>query len=245
MRKFGIATAVMAALLLPACSGDDEPAAEATAGGQTSAGESSGAPDAEENSNSGSGEVDLTKALLTAEDLPPSATVEAFDATTLTANTESFTNMMDEVTYEPAECKNNDADPFGRTGVEAAGMTAILDTDVFVQAVYSGAEESDIDNMKDYYEKCSEVAITGGIAGQQMEMTMTTAPVDPPPVEADDVVAMETNVSATGVPAPGMRVIYLRDGDHGIFLSGTSTSTNFDLNALAVTALERLREARG
>lgn len=234
MRKLGISAIVAATLLLAACGGDDEPADDATAAGEESAA-------AEESPAGDAPAGDLQAALLAAGDLPADATVTPFDVAQMSSAAESMAGLLEGVTYEPADCQAYDDNPVQKEGAESAGMSATSGTDVIVNAVYTGASADDVASVQDYYERCGEITVSGEAAGQPLDMTIRTTTVEAPDVDADEVIAIETVTESAMMPAVPTRVIYMIDGDRGVYVAGNPTSTVFDLNALAATALDKLK----
>ncbi|WP_116949752.1 DUF5642 family protein [Jiangella endophytica] len=189
--------------------------------------------------------VDLQAALLTADDLPSGVEVMPVDAIELTGTIQSMAQLLENVTYEPAGCEDAAADPLRRDGAESAGMTAVSGEDVFVQAVYTGASTDDLAAIEEYYQRCDEVTVSGEMAGQTVDLTITTELSDGPPVDADHVIALDSTTAAAGAPEAVNHVVYLIDGGEGMFVAVTPDSTVFDLDALTAKALEKLRAARG
>lgn len=244
MRKLGISALVAATLFLAACGGDDEPADDATtASEETAAADETPAGDeaAAEEEGGEAGATGLQSALLTAEDLPEGATVSAFDVTQLSSAAESMAQLLEGVTYEPADCQAYDSNPLQKDGAESAGMSATSGTDVLVNAVYTNASTDDVASVQDYYDRCGEITISGEAAGQSLDMTVRTTTVDAPEVDADEVIAVETVTESANMPAVPTRVIYMIDGDRGVYVAGNPESTTFDLNALAAAALDKLK----
>lgn len=192
----------------------------------------------------GSGGVDLDAALLTADDLPDGVELLPVDALELTGTIQSMAQLLENVTYEPAECQDDPANPLRRHEVESAGMAAVSGDDVFVQAVYTGASVDDITAIEDYYQRCREVTVSGEMAGQPVDLTIKTQVTGGPPVDADHVIALDSTTSAAGAPDTLDHVVYLIDGGEGMFVAVTPESRTFDLDELTVTALEKLRAAR-
>lgn len=247
MRKLGIAALLAATLFLTACGGDDEPGDDATtASEETGAADETPADDATddaaaEEEGGDAGATDLQAALLAAEDLPEGATVSAFDVAQLSGAAESMAQLLEGVTYEPADCQTYEADPLQKDGVEAVGMTATSGTDVLVNAVYTNAGGTDVADVQEYYDRCGEITISGEAAGQPLDMTVRSSTVDAPDVDADEVLAVETVTESAAMPAVPTRIIYMIDGDRGVYVAGNPESTTFDLNALAAAALDKLR----
>ncbi|WP_147375557.1 DUF5642 family protein [Jiangella rhizosphaerae] len=246
MRKLGISALVAATLFLAACGGDDESGDDATASSEeTAAAEETPADDATDDAaaeeGGESGATDLQAALLTAEDLPEGATVSAFDVAQLSSAGESMAQLLEGVTYEPADCQAYDSNPLQKDGAEAAGMTATSGTDVLVNAVYTNASADDVASVQEYYDRCGEITISGEAAGQSLDMTVRTTTVEAPEVDADEVLAVETVTESAAMPSVPTRVIYMIDGDRGVYVAGNPESTTFDLNALAAAALEKLK----
>jgi hypothetical protein len=245
MRKLGISALVAATLFLAACGGDDEPAADATTAGEdTPAADATADATDEAAAEDEAGDApatDLQGALLAAEDLPEGATVSAFDVAQLSSAAEGMAQLMEGVTYEPADCQAYDANPMQKDGAEAAGMSATSGTDVLVNAVYTGASADDVAGVQEYYDRCGEITISGEAAGQSLDMTVRTSTVDAPDVDADEVLAVETVTEAANMPAVPTRVIYMIDGDRGVYVAGNPESTTFDLDALAAAALDKLK----
>ncbi|RIQ11658.1 hypothetical protein DY240_28285 [Jiangella rhizosphaerae] len=235
-----------ATLFLAACGGDDESGDDATASSEeTAAAEETPADDATDDAaaeeGGESGATDLQAALLTAEDLPEGATVSAFDVAQLSSAGESMAQLLEGVTYEPADCQAYDSNPLQKDGAEAAGMTATSGTDVLVNAVYTNASADDVASVQEYYDRCGEITISGEAAGQSLDMTVRTTTVEAPEVDADEVLAVETVTESAAMPSVPTRVIYMIDGDRGVYVAGNPESTTFDLNALAAAALEKLK----
>ncbi|WP_157987693.1 DUF5642 family protein [Jiangella endophytica] len=247
MRKLGISALVAATLFLAACGGDDESGDDATATSEeTAAAEETPADDATddaaaEDEGGDAGATDLQAALLAAEDLPDGATVSAFDVAQLSSAGESMAQLLEGVTYEPADCQAYDADPLQKDGADAAGMTATSGTDVLVNAVYTNASADDVADVQEYYDRCGEITISGEAAGQPLDMTVRTSTVDAPDVDADEVLAVETVTESAAMPAVPTRIIYMIDGDRGVYVAGNPESATFDLEALAVAALDKLK----
>ncbi|PZF84014.1 hypothetical protein [Jiangella anatolica] len=189
--------------------------------------------------------VDLEAALLTADDLPEDVDLLPLDAIELTGTIKSMARLLENVSYEPAECAEDPADPLHRDDVESAGVTAVSGEDVFVQAVYTGASVDDLTAIEDYYRRCAEVTVRGEMAGEKVDLTITTEVTGGPPVDADHVIALDSTTSAAGAPDMLNHAVYLIDGAEGMFVAVTPESRTFDLDALTVTALEKLRAARG
>ncbi|TDD67286.1 hypothetical protein E1262_19520 [Jiangella aurantiaca] len=246
MRKLGISALVAATLFLAACGGDDESgddattSSEETAAAETPGDDATGDAAAEEEGGE-AGATGLQAALLAAEDLPEGATVSAFDVAQLSSAGESMAQLLEGVTYEPADCQAYDANPLQKDGAEAAGMTATSGTDVLVNAVYTNASADDVASVQEYYDRCGEITISGEAAGQPLDMTVRTSTVEAPEVDADEVVAVETVTESAAMPAVPTRVIYMIDGDRGVYVAGNPESTTFDLDALAAAALEKLK----
>jgi hypothetical protein len=76
-------------------------------------------------------------------------------------------------------------------------------------------------------------------------MTVTSQVVDAPDVDADEVLAIDTVTTGSGIPEVPMRTIYMVDGDHGVYVAANPEGALFDLDALAAAALEKLRAAQG
>lgn len=257
MRKIAISAALTAVLFVTACGGDD-PETTTDSSTDSSPSESSGGggeqkpDDSEENAG---GEIaDLTTALLTAEDLPEGAQLTPISGDLLTSTTTSMAGMLEDVTYEPADCggeKANETNPLAGEGVQAEAVSASVGElpafDVVVHAVYSGASSDGLSALEDYAEQCSEVALTGTIAGQTIDSTSTITVVDAPSVDADATLAIDvaTTSAAMPTPIPLNRAVYIVDGDYGIMLSANPESEVFDLDALAQTALDKLHAAQG
>ncbi|SDT65817.1 hypothetical protein [Jiangella sp. DSM 45060] len=193
----------------------------------------------------GSGGVDLDAALLTADDLPDDVELLPVDALELTGTIQSMAQLLENVTYEPAECQDDPADPLRRHDVESAGMAAVSGDDVFVQAVYTGASVDDITAIEEYYQRCREVTVSGEMAGKPVDLTIRTHVTGGPPVDADHVIALDATTTAAGAPDTLDHVVYLIDGAEGMFVAVTPESSTFDLDELTVRALEKLRAARG
>lgn len=245
MRKLGISALVAATLFLTACGGDDEPGDDAsTPSEETAAAEEAPAGDATDDAaeeGGDAGATDLQAALLSAEDLPEGATVSAFDVAQLSSAGESMAQLLEGVTYEPADCQAYDANPLQKDGAEAAGMTATSGTDVLVNAVYTNASADDVASVQEYYDRCGEITISGEAAGQPLDMTVRTTTVDAPEVDADEVIAVETVAESATMPSVPTRVIYMIDGDRGVYVAGNPESATFDLDTLAADALEKLK----
>lgn len=259
MRKLGISALVAASFFLTACGGDDEPttdettSSEETAGGEeTPADEAAdeAADDAAEGEDS-AGAADLNAAVLAAEDLPEGVEITPIDVAGLSNAMAGAAGMIEGMTFEPADCQDNSADPLQAEGVEAAAITATSGDmesgsfDVLMNAVYSNADTSSIAAVEDYYAQCAEVAVSGEVGGTTVDMTISTQLVDAPELDADEVIAIENTTTMQGLPATTTRLIYLIDGDHGVYLAGNPESTVFDLDALAGAALDKLRAAQG
>ncbi|SDU40089.1 DUF5642 family protein [Jiangella alkaliphila] len=256
MRKIAITALIATTLLLTGCGGDDESGDDATTTNEPSSGgdepaaedtpaEDTPAEDEPADDAAAGGAVDLDAALLTAGDLPDGAQIMPIDVTEMATGMDSMAGLIEGATYEPAECQDNSADPLRRDGVEAAAMTAMSEVDVFMQAVYTGASEDDIAAVEDYYERCGEVSFSGEMADQAIEMTTTTEIVDAPSVDADHVVALDSTMAGSGLPGTVTRVVYVIDGDLGMYVAANPDSAVFDIDALTATALEKLRAARG
>ncbi|MBB5786768.1 DUF5642 family protein [Jiangella mangrovi] len=232
-----------ATLFLAACGGDDDPAADETAASEETAAadETPAGDDPAAEEEGGEAATGLQGALLTAEDLPEGATVSAFDVAQLSSAAEGMAQMLEGVTYEPADCQAYDSNPLQKDGAESAGMSATSGTDVLVNAVYTGASADDVASVQDYYDRCGEITISGEAAGQTLDMTVRTTTVEAPEVDADEVIAVETVTESANLPAVPTRVIYMIDGDRGVYVAGNPESTTFDLNALAATALDKLK----
>ena len=244
MRKLGISALVAATLFLAACGGDDEPSGDATTGGEeTAAADETPAGDdaAAEEEGGEAAAGDLQAALLAAEDLPEGATVSAFDVAQLSSAAEGMAQLLEGVTYEPADCQAYDSNPLQKDGAESAGMSATSGTDVLVNAVYTNASADDVASVQEYYDRCGEITISGEAAGQTLDMTVRTSTVEAPEVDADEVIAVETVTESANMPAVPTRVIYMIDGDRGVYVAGNPESTTFDLNALAAAALDKLK----
>lgn len=244
MRKLGISALVAATLVLAACGGDDEPSGDATTGGdETAAADETPAGDdaAAEDEGGEAAAGDLQAALLAAEDLPEGATVAAFDVAQLSSAAEGMAQLLEGVTYEPADCQAYDSNPLQKDGAESAGMSATSGTDVLVNAVYTNASTDDVASVQEYYDRCGEITISGEAAGQTLDMTVRTSTVEAPEVDADEVIAVETVTESANMPAVPTRVIYMIDGDRGVYVAGNPESTTFDLNALAAAALDKLK----
>lgn len=188
--------------------------------------------------------VDLQEALLTADDLPGGVELMSVDAIELTGTITSMAQLLENVTYEPAECEDDPADPLRGHDVESSGMAAVSGDDVFVQAVYTGASVDDLAAIEEYYQRCREVTVSGEMAGQPVDMTITTQVTGGPPVDADHVIALDSTTSAAGAPDALDHIVYLIDGAEGMFVAVTPESTTFDLDELTAKALEKLRAAR-
>ncbi|PZF84015.1 DUF5642 family protein [Jiangella anatolica] len=240
MRKLGISALLAATLFLAACGGDDDSGDDATTGSEETAAAAETAA-AGEGEGDGEGAAGLQGALLTAEDLPEGATVSAFDVAQLSSAGESMAQLMEGVTYEPADCQAYDSNPLQKDGADAAGMTATSGTDVLVNAVYTNASADDVASVQEYYDRCGEITISGEAAGQPLDMTVRTSTVDAPDVDADEVIAVETVTESAAMPGVPTRVIYMIDGDRGVYVAGNPESTTFDLDALAAAALEKLK----
>lgn len=239
LRKLGICTGMIAALMLPvACGSDSE---DDTTTEETSA-----------SHDDDGGPIDLSAALLTADDVAPEAEIEQVDVAALAGMTQGggMAEFMEDMTIEPADCQENDVDPFSKDGVEAKGMSATfggndgdLEVDVLMNAVYSGAESSDLDGLKDRLDTCGEVSVTNPELGVDMTMTMTID--DAPPVDAEEAAAFEFTPTSSGEQGPTTRIIYLIDGGYGVYVAGMRDSANYDLDQMSATALEKLRTAQG
>ncbi|TDE08952.1 DUF5642 family protein [Jiangella asiatica] len=251
MRKLGISALIAATLFLTACGGDDESTddetttSEESAGGEETPEETATDDAAEDDAAADEGGTDLSAAVLAAEDLPADVEIMPFDATMVSDMGASMAGMLEGITYEPADCQGYADDPLQRDGVESAGISAISGTDVFVSAVYTGASADDVAAVEDYYGRCAEIAISGEAAGQPVDMTLTTEIVDAPAVDADEAIAIETTTVMPGVPETPMRIIYMIDGDRGVYVAGNPESAVFELDALAPAALDKLRAAQG
>lgn len=254
MRKLGISALIAASLLLGACGGDDDPAADPTsAGEQTGGGDDTAGETAPETApaddpaddDGGSGDVDLEAALLTAEDLPSGVQIQALDLGQISGSMDSLESLLTGITYEPVDCQANDADPMLQEGAQGAAMTAVQNADVLVNAVYADASGDDLAAIEEYYGRCGEVSVTGEAGGQQLDMTVTSQVVDAPDVDADEVLAIDTVTTGSGIPEVPMRTIYMVDGDHGVYVAANPEGALFDLDALAAAALEKLRAAQG
>lgn len=244
MRKTALTALIAATVLLSACGGDDEPADESTTAEQTGGDTAETTPPADEPTEE-AGDVDPAAALLTAEDLPSGVQIVPLDLGEVSGSLDSLESLLEGIAYEPADCAGNDDDPLMREGADGAAITAVQDADVLVNAVYSGASADDIAAVGDYYERCGEISVTGDAGGQPLDMTVSSQVVDAPDVDADEVIAIETVTTGSGIPEIPMRTIYMVDGDYGVYVSGNTTSVLFDFDALAATALEKLRAARG
>lgn len=262
MRKIAITALIATTLLLTGCGGDDEsgddatttneqtsggdePAAEDTPAEDEPAAEDTPADDEPADDGAAGGAVDLNAALLTADDLPDASQVTPIDVAEMAISMDGVAGQLEGATFEPAECQDNSADPLRRDGVEAAAMIAVSEVDVFMQAVYTGASEDDIAAVEEYYERCGEVIYSGEMDGQSIEMTTTTELVDGPSVDADHVVALDSTMAGSGLPGTVTRVVYVIDGDLGMYVAAKPDSAMFDIDALTATALEKLRAARG
>lgn len=258
MRKLGISALIATSLLLGACGGDDDstdastddPTAtsEQTDGGDTATDDTDTDDtdtDTDDGGDTGGGDADLQAALLTAEDLPSGVQIQALDLGQISGSMDSLESLLSGITYEPADCAGNDADPMLREGAQGAAMTAVQDADVLVNAVYADASSDDLTAIEDYYERCGEVSVSGDAGGQQLDMTVTSQVVDAPDVDADEVVAIDTVTTGSGIPEVPMRTIYMIDGDHGVYVAANPEGALFDLDALATAALEKLRAAQG
>lgn len=242
MRKLGISALVAATLFLAACGGDDDAGDDATAASEeTAAADETPADDAAEEEDGEAAASGLEAALLSAEDLPEGAAVSAFDVAQLDSAGESMAQLLEGVTYEPADCQAYDTNPLQKDGAEAAGMTATSGTDALINAVYTNASADDVASVQEYYDRCGEITVSGEAGGQSLDMTIRTTTVDAPEVEADEVIAVETVTESAAMPAVPTRIIYMIDGDRGVYVAGNPESTTFDLNALAVAALDKLK----
>lgn len=229
-----------ATLFLAACGGDDEPAADSTTAAETPAADATDEAAAEDEGGEAPAS-DLQGALLAAEDLPEGATVSAFDVTQLSSAAEGMAQLLEGVTYEPADCQAYDSNPLQKDGADSAGMSATSGADVLVNAVYTNASADDVASVQDYYDRCGEITISGEAAGQALDMTVRTSTVDAPDVDADEVIAVETVTESANMPAIPTRVIYMIDGDRGVYVAGNPESTVFDLDTLAAAALDKLK----
>lgn len=240
MRKIGVVAALTAVLVLAGC-GDDGGSEDASETEDTSANSDAGAE-----SGNGDDEEDISAALLVAGDLPEGVEVEPMDISGFSGAVAGMTEMLEDVEYDPAECKENSADPLMHEGVEAAAMTAMAGSganiEVLMNAVFAGASTDDVDALTDYYENCSEIAITGSIAGQQLDMVTKTTVTDAPDLDADAVLALEVAVESATAPAVPQRLVYAIEGDHGTYVAANAESSTFDVDALAATVLDRLQE---
>lgn len=241
MRKLGISALVAATLFLAACGGDDDAGDDATAASdETAAADETPADDAADEGGEAAASG-LQAALLSAEDLPEGATVSAFDVAQLDSAGESMAQLLEGVTYEPADCQAYDTNPLQKDGAEAAGMTATSGTDALINAVYTNASADDVADVQEYYDRCGEITVSGEAGGQTLDMTIRTTTVDAPEVDADEVIAVETVTESAAMPAVPTRIIYMIDGDRGVYVAGNPESTTFDLNELAGAALDKLK----
>lgn len=252
MRKLTLSAVVVTAFLLTACggSGDDTTDSGDRSTESAAPDEGSDAGEDAEGSDEGSGEIaDLNAALLTVEDLPEGAALTPIDITQFSSSNEQLAQMMEDITYEPAECGDNSAYPFAREGTEAAAQTAVvgegMEIDALTNAVYAGASEDDIAAIEDYVSRCGEVSASGTVAGQTIDMTITTTVADAPSTDADHALALDSAVSMSGTEIPASRSVFLVDGDYGVLVGGNPESANFDFDALTQTALDKLRAAQG
>lgn len=243
MRKTAITALIATTVLLSACGGDDDATGDSTTAAEQGGGDATAGDDPADDEPDG--ELDLDAALLTADDLPEGAELVAIDTAQLAGGMETMAKLVEGATYDPAECQDNSSDPMRRDGVEAAAMTALVGTDVFMQAVYTDATADDIAAVEEYYERCGEVTFSGEVAGQDIEMTTTTRVVEAPTVDADQVIALDSTTAGGGQPGTANRIVYVVDGHDGMYVAANPDSTVFDLNALTAAALEKLRDARG
>lgn len=236
MRKFGlVAAAAAAALVVTGCGSEDQPEPE-----QASM-EDSGGEGKETKPQ------DLSAGLLTAKDLPEGSQVQPFDAGEINSGISGLGEMLQDVAYDPAECQANTDDPLSAEGIDAAGVTASVGSgeqvEVVVNAVYTEANADDLTGLSDYVDQCGTVSIKGTINGEPIDVTVHSELTDPPEVEADAVVAMETSSASEQIPggeAP-TRIIYMVDGNVGVYVAGNPDAAGFNIDELARTALERAR----
>lgn len=271
MRKLGIVVALAAVLVLAGC-GDDggsddasttEDSSSSTDNGDSGDSRDSGgsgdtdnddsgtdtgdaeAGDEASNDAEGSGGGDVSAALLVAEDLPADADLTPLDIAGVAGGMAGMTDMLEGIAYDPADCKDNSADPLLAEGVDAAAMSATTgegaNIEVLVNAAYAGASADDFDGLTDYYERCGEIAITGSVQGQEVDMVTKTTVVEAPELDADAVMAVEVAVESQMMPAVPQRLVYVVAGEYGAYVAANADSTAFDVDALAAVALERLQ----
>lgn len=254
MRKIGIVAALTAVLVLAGC-GDDGGSDDASSTEDTSSssdsddsgsdtGSDDNGEDAPDDAEGSGGTADVSAALLGADDLPSGASVTPLDIAGFAGAMSGMADMLQDVTYDPADCKENSADPLLAEGVDAAAMTATAgegaNVEVLVNAAYAGANSDDFDGLMDYYDRCGEVAITGTIQGQEIDMVTKSSVVDAPALDADAVMAIEVAIESQMIPAVPQRIVYVVEGEYGAYVSANASSTEFDVDALAGIALERL-----
>jgi hypothetical protein len=265
MRKLGISAIVIGALLLPACGSDNKDDTRAQPD-KTSTATQTGPAEDEEYENNGQGEdedkpggeqsegttddasgaaIDMSAALLTAKDLPAGAEIKSLDLAQITNEIQDAAANADDLTYDPASCAGESANPFGANKIEAKALQATIAAtqDVLVNAVVAHPKSDALSKLENYIDTCGEVSVSGNIAGQPVNLVVTTTAVPAPDLDADKVVAWDAATSSNGGEAVPIRTIFMVDGDYGVYVSGMPDSTSFKLEDLAATALDRLHAA--
>ncbi len=96
--------------------------------------------------------------MLTAADMPEGAQVMPMDAITWPPTLESMTSLIEDATYEPADCEARLGRPDAARGRRRRGHDGLSGADFFMHAVYAGASGDDLAAIEEFYERCGDVA---------------------------------------------------------------------------------------